>query len=174
MTKAPLGTRLFYVAAGVALLLTANALSPVGLAWNRTESLPRGLYLARSAALSPPLARGDIACFTYQPPVWAQGRYYHPGEVLCKHVMGLPGDTMSVVDGENQICHDGQCAGAGKIRDTDSAGRPVPHVDYAGKVIPEGQYYLGSTRRPNSFDSRYLGFVPKNIIIKTIVPLLVE
>lgn len=160
----------------LALGLIATVALPYGLSWVKTDSIPKGLYLSHARAQSASLQRGEIACFTYTPPEWAKSRrYMYPGELLCKQVLGLPGDVLTTkATGENIVCHDGQCDSLGFILPTDSRGRPVEHPVWKEHRIPEGSYYLGATRRPNSFDSRYLGLVPENIIIKTLVPLLVE
>ena len=163
-----------YILGGLAALFVANAFSPIGLAWNRTTSLPSGLYLARTLTSGAPLARGDLACFTYTPPAWAKGRYYHQGEILCKRIFGVPGDTITTVGSEHHICHDGECTSSGTILNVDTAGRPAEHPVWNNYTLAPGEYYFGSKKVPNSYDSRYLGLISRNIIVKTIVPLLVE
>ena len=122
----------------------------------------------------PELHRGAIACFGYEQPAWAKVKYFEAGEIICKKVLGVPGDTVTTTNNENVICHERQCAPSGKILAVDSHGVPVEHVAFAGAAIPAHTYYLGSTRRPNSMDSRYFGLISAAKIVKTLVPILVE
>jgi conjugative transfer signal peptidase TraF len=165
-------SRYYLLAAAFAAVLFV-ALSAVGPAWNRSDSLPRGLYLATKAS-NPSLSRSQIACFPYEQPVWTKVHYLYPGEIICKHVLGVPGDTVSTTNNETFVCHEGHCENVGKVLAFDGHHRPIQHVSYNLTVIPEGMYYMGATRRPNSLDSRYLGLVPKNKIVKTLIPILVE
>jgi type IV secretory pathway protease TraF len=168
-------SRSLTIAAALAAVILILAVSPVTPVWIRSESLPQGLYLATRFDGEAALARNQLACFPYENPSWAAKPYLHKGELLCKHVYGLPGDTLTTSDdGTNEICHGGICDNVGTALKQDSRGRPVHHPVWTGSLIPEGSYYLGSTRRPNSLDSRYLGLIPKNKIVKTLVPLLVE
>jgi len=167
-------TSLIAAAALAAVVLTL-AVSPIVPAWNRSDSIPKGLYVATAYSPDQPLVRGQLACFPYEQPAWAKRYYLYKGEILCKHVLGMPGDTITTAaDGTNTICHDGKCASVGVALPKDSFGNDVKHPVWAGDVIPEGSYYMGSTRRPNSLDSRYLGLIEKTKIVKTLVPLLVE
>jgi type IV secretory pathway protease TraF len=167
-------SRSLAIAAALAAVVLLPAISPIAPAWNRTDSLPKGLYLATRFD-GGILARGQIACFPYEAPSWAKTSYLYKGEILCKRVLGLPGDILTTLStGTNQVCHDGHCESLGKLLSHDSKGRAVEHPVWDGTVIPQGAYYLGSTRRPNSLDSRYLGLVQKTKIVKTLIPLLVE
>jgi conjugative transfer signal peptidase TraF len=167
--------RTYIVAAAVAAVVLALAVSPVKPGWNKTESLPVGLYLSYAHDATVPLSRGELACVPYERPDWAIGNYLYPGELLCKRVMGVPGDVVnSRPNGMNELCHDGKCEEIGKPLEHDSAGRPMQHITWTSEVIPAGMYYLGSTRRPNSMDSRYLGLMPQAKVVKTIRPVWTE
>lgn len=168
-------SRSLVAAAAIAAVVLTLALSPVVPAWNRSESLPMGLYLATTASKNTALVRGQLACFPYENPSWARQPYLAKGEILCKHVMGVPGDIVTVgADGSNQICHASKCESVGTPLKKDSRGDDVQHPVFKDEVIPVGSYYMGSTRRANSLDSRYLGLIPKNKIVKTLVPVLVQ
>ena len=159
---------------GVIALLLLQMLAPAGLTWNRSESLPRGLYSFTKAEGS--LQRGQLVCFAYQAPEWAKARHYFPeGALLCKEVLGLPGDRVRVEGGEVTVCPGAgaACRSGGHVRTQDSQGRPVPAVLQPG-VVPEGALYLGATRRPNSFDSRYLGLIPRPRVVRVITPVWTE
>jgi conjugative transfer signal peptidase TraF len=165
----------YVVAAAIAAVVLALAVSPVKPAWNKTASLPLGLYLSFAHDGNTPLARGDLACVSYERPKWATGEYLYPGELLCKRVMGVPGDVLNTRDdATNEVCHEGMCEDVGKPLSHDSSGRPLQHLTWKTDVIPVGMYYLGSTRRLNSMDSRYLGLMPQSRIVKTLRPVWTE
>lgn len=167
--------RTYIAAAAIAAVVLALAISPVKPAWNKTGSLPIGLYISTAYKGEKPLARGDLACIPYDRPPWAVGQYMYPGELLCKKVLGIPGDVInSRPDTTNEVCYSGQCHELGKPLVRDSAGHPMQHFTWKNEVIPPNTYYLGSTRRPNSMDSRYLGLVPQTQVVKTIRPLWTE
>ena len=159
------------------LLLIAGWLShqdvlPVGITWIRSPSLPIGLYWHTRATVPP--RRGDEACFRYRPPQWAIERQYLPeNSLLCKRVLGLPGDRL-VRNGDSlTVCHLAACEDVGRIVSFDSRGRPVtPAVLPA--IIPEGTVYLGVPEHPRSFDSRYLGLVQIAQLLRTIHPVWVQ
>ena len=150
--------------------LYATNLSPWRLGYNRTDSLPLGLYLAHRAPQA--LERGDYVCFRYREPSWAVGRYLPDGAQLCKEVLGLPGDTVLQEQNALYLVHGGKRAPLGSLLSADSKGRAVPVQSWGTTVIPPGQFYLGSTRIPTSFDSRYLGLISQSDILARIYPLL--
>ncbi len=162
-------------AAALAAVVLVLAFSPVVPGWVKSDSLPQGLYLATAYHGGAPLVRGQTACFPYENPSWAARPYMYKGELLCKYVLGLPGDVVSIAaDSSTQICHDGQCDNVGVALPHDSHGSPVQHMEWNNTTIPAGSYYMGSTRRRNSLDSRYLGLIEEKKIVKTLVPLLVQ
>lgn len=157
------------------LLLTIVALYgwnlvPWHLAYNLTESLPTGLYFANYKFDS--LSRNSLACFKYRSPEWAKGRYLYDGAQVCKVVLGLPGDVVNQEGEELYLLHNNTKTSLGKLKDADSAGRVVPHLTWSNVTIPSGSYYLGSTRTPESFDSRYLGLINRPDIVAQIHPVL--
>lgn len=158
---------------GAALLVIPQLFLPVGLDFNRSESLPRGLYWHENAPRQ--LVRGDWACFGYIAPAWAASRHYFPDDAqLCKVVMGLPGDRIENRDGHIYICApQTPCVDAGQTLKNDSRGRPAEGASLPG-IIPAGLFYMGSTRVSNSFDSRYVGLIDHDRISRRIHPLLTE
>lgn len=146
---------------------------PYSLVWNRTPSIPLGLYLAEEIQPGQ-LVRGELACFTYAPSAWAQERKYFPaGVLLCKPVMGMAGDL---------IQHDGNKlfvtpVGAvqpkllGEYTQADSANRPLPQDALANGAIPENTFLMVAGAHANSLDSRYLGLIPAAQIQRRIHPL---
>ncbi|KWT98320.1 MULTISPECIES: S26 family signal peptidase [unclassified Variovorax] len=144
---------------------------PYSLSWNVTASIPRGLYLSTEATTTP-LVRGQIGCFAYSAPTWAEARHYFPdGFQLCKYALGLPGDVVEV-DASLRVS-----SAAGKHADVafasaDSRGRPMPRAEGLAGAIPRGEYLLLAPAHTNSLDSRYLGRIAHERLTRTLVPLL--
>jgi len=175
MTSMPAHTRvicLFLLAfIGLMALLAHQSAFPVGITWNRTASLPLGLYWHSRLTEVP--AIGDVVCFPYRAPEWAKSRKYFPeGARLCKRVIGLPGDRIVRAADRLEICHANRCVDAGRIMPHDSLGRPAVAADLP-EVIPEGFAYMGVPEVQMSFDSRYLGLVALKDLERTIHPVWV-
>ena len=175
-TANPLTKRQRMLAHVLLVLVTLTALLanqehlPVGITWNRTASLPIGLYWHTKVEGQPEY--GDLSCFPYRTPQWAQSRSYFPhGSRLCKRVIGLPGDSIVAKGDRLDICRpDGTCQDAGRVMPHDSAGRAVPAA-LLPSPIPEGYAYLGVPESTMSFDSRYLGLIVIGDLDRTIHPL---
>ena len=83
--------------------------------------------------------RGDIAVFKYPD---------DPEVLYVKRVIGLPGETVEVIDGKVYI--DGS---ASDIADQYVKGAPAG--DFGPYVVPEDSYFMMGDNRNNSLDSRY-------------------
>lgn len=91
--------------------------------------------------------RGDIVVFT------------HPnqsGKVLVKRVIGLPGDQISLVDGDVYIND--------RPLSEHYLGRP-DWSDFEPAVVPAEQYFVMGDNRSHSADSRSWGFVPQSRLL---------
>ncbi|MFN8508816.1 MAG: signal peptidase I [Dehalococcoidia bacterium] len=79
-----------------------------------------------------------------------------PGTDLIKRVVGLPGETLEIVDGHVYI-------------NDRLLEEPYAPVHWGGTkpriVIPAGEYYVMGDNRDNSADSRTLGTIPEELII---------
>ena len=82
---------------------------------------------------------------------------------LIKRVIGLPGETLEVIDGKVYI---------NDFLLEEPYIKTVWHGTNAKQLVPPGQYFVMGDNRDNSLDSRsqQVGFVPKDLIIgKTLV-----
>ena len=92
------------------------------------------------------LQRGDIVIFRFP---------LDPKQELLKRVIGLPGDVVSINEGQVSI---------------NGVSINEPYVSekatYTGEwIVPKGEYFVLGDNRPNSSDSHSWGFLPRENII---------
>lgn len=95
------------------------------------------------------ISRGDIVVFKAPPASKLD-------EALIKRVIGLPGDTVAIKNGYVYI-----------------NGQPLdepyelekPRGNYRALTVPENSLFVMGDNRNNSFDSRFWGVVPEELII---------
>lgn len=146
------------------------ALSPYSLAYNRNSSIPKGLYLTHRIEPGA-LTLGDIGCFPYRAPAWAKDRnYFVEGMRLCKHVYAFPGTQ---VFRESDGLWVGNKAGdpVARYAAADGKGRPLLQTALATGVVPAGHLLMLAPAHKNSFDSRYLGYVPASEVTTQAWPI---
>lgn len=128
---------------------------PYSVVYNRSASIPLGLYLLKSVSPAE-VKKGDIGCFTYEAPQWAQERkYFPPGYRLCKPVLAGPGTSYSIQDGRLHV--DGKDVGGFAPKDLN--GRTLPVALDAQGLVPQNSWMMIASEHDNSFDSRYLGLI---------------
>ena len=130
------------------VLVNKFALAPLSLPFER-EFLP----LAE-------VGRGDIVIFRYP---------HDPQQDYVKRVIGLPGDTLQIVNQVVYIKPAGQ-QGYGPLDEPYTVHKHPDDVPDAlnnfGPVeVPEGQYFTMGDNRDDSLDSREWGFVPRRHIV---------
>lgn len=108
---------------------------------NETESLPNWGFLVNKTIKVP--HRGDYFAFVAPP-----NPYYPAGQVFTKHVVGVPGDVVTVKGRDFYV--NGVFIGTAK---THSKTGAVAVMSDPG-VIPAGHYFM-NTPHPDSLDSRY-------------------
>lgn len=86
--------------------------------------------------------RGDIIIFKYPD---------DPSELFVKRVVGLPGETVEIVDGVTYI--NGEVLEEDYINDNYWMGN-LDKEDYGPYVVPEKSYFMMGDNRGNSRDSR--------------------
>ncbi len=97
------------------------------------------------------LNHGDIVIFHFP---------QNPSEDYIKRLIGLPGDTVKIANGEVYV-------NGHQLTEPYLSGAP----DYEGEwVVPEGAFFVLGDNRNQSSDSHSWGFVPKeNLIGKALV-----
>ena len=111
-------------------------------------TLPDGSYILvdRLAYQQNDLQRGDIVIFRFPP---------DPEQDMLKRVIGLPGDVVSINDGQVSI---------------NGSSINEPYVSekatYVGEwIVPKGEYFVLGDNRQILQDSHSWGFVPRGNII---------
>ena len=137
----------------VGLVLMALSLLPAAprLIWNRTESLPAGLYVLSAA---PTLERGRIVAYrpsTSEAHFLETHRYTGRGWPLVKRVAALEGDQVCRRDGSVYV--NGRLAARAHF--SDSAGRKLPGWKGCQRLGPQDVLLLAD--HPQSVDGRYFG-----------------
>lgn len=95
----------------------------------------------RLAYLNKVPERGDI--ITFESPD-------NPGVTFLKRIIGLPGETLNIIDGKVYINNSDTPLDEPYINK-----REEPKGDFGPYVIPEGSYFVMGDNRNNSLDSRY-------------------
>lgn len=146
---------------------------------NRTNSLPKGLYWSVSKTPE----RGDIVAFWpdgSEPFRLARARgYILPGVynksdgigygLMLKRLMGLPGDTVSIID--DGVIVNGVLLPNTKPLSRDNIGHPLPVVRIHDHLLSEHEALFVSDHLPRSYDARYFGVQDMRQIVEVVVPV---
>ena len=129
---------------------------------NYSESLPTLIFYVDRLSREGTFQRGDYLVF------------HHPGDRfvkemdMVKKLICLPGDVLTVDRNSRKFYCNGSFIGTAK--QTTRKGEPAPLFIWNG-AIPEGKYFVMGIH-PDSYDSRYYGFVSQERIIGKAYPLL--
>jgi signal peptidase I len=77
---------------------------------------------------------------------------------LIKRVIGLPGDTLDIREGAVWI-------NGRKLQETYTTGPTYAYEMHTPYTVPDNCYFMMGDNRGNSFDSRYMGCIPRKNII---------
>lgn len=134
--------------------------------WNASASVPMGLY-----AIEPIDIVGVPDLVVVAPPeplaAYLAERGYLPlGVPLLKRVFAMGGDI---------VCRDGSAIVAFDtryevVREVDSSGRPLP-MWRGCRTLADDEIFFMNWDAADSFDSRYVGPLPRSTIIGRAVPL---
>ena len=153
---------------GVTGLVAGHSL---GYRWNKTESLPPGIYQVTDSAPAV-IERGSMvmACPEQsEVQLEARERGYLPYGLGCpgsfaplfKIAMAVPGDVVEAT--EAGITINGTPVKNSSRLAADSEGRVFPPLTASG-VVPAGYVWLLSDYAARSWDSRYFGPVPLDTV----------
>lgn len=169
-----LGTAL--AAYGLFLLLLTTLSHHLGLAYNRSASLPRGLYLLGREPVRP--HRLALVCLPRELAALALSRGYLgrgacPGGVLPlgKIVLATAGDRVTVTAAG--LFLNGRPVPASRPQARDGAGRPLHAYRTGSYRLRRGEIWLFSPYHPLSWDSRYYGPLPASTVLATVRPLVI-
>lgn len=109
---------------------------------------------------------------------WVAGIFGLPGskEDLVKRIVGLPGETIALHDGDIYVCDEPGCDPIGKdgrLKDgrlvtfptSDERGPQKDDSEVAAYRIPSDEYYVMGDNRGASADSRSFGSITRKIIV---------
>jgi conjugative transfer signal peptidase TraF len=130
------------------------------LMWNESASVPMGLYTLHPAS---PLKVGDLVA--ERPPAslaryMAVRRYLPLGVPLLKFIAAIPDQT--VCRHGSVIAIDGLAVAT--ARASDHANRPLPAWQGCHR-LNASEVFLLNPARPDSFDGRYFGMVPRESVM---------
>ena len=87
--------------------------------------------------------RGDVIVFRFPD---------DPSQLFVKRVIGLPGETVEIIDGKTYI--NGELLEEDYINDNYRLMEDLSYEDYGPYEVPEGSYFMMGDNRGNSRDSR--------------------
>lgn len=147
--------------------------TPFGIIYNKTASIPLGIYWTVTSVPADSFREGDLIVFKYVPPDWARGRYLPEGAKLIKRIGAIPGEslTTSIADLKVFSCKKLSCRTIGLIKLKDKEGREVFPLKWDKFAIPSNFYYAQGDGE-DSFDSKYYDLVAKQRILAKAYPLI--
>ena len=152
----------------VAVFVVLINFAPKMVYFNKTRSLPLGLYVVIPGKN---YRHGDIVVYRITEDVrqmMVERGYGSGDETFLKHIGGLPGDRYCVFD--EVILVNGEKRG--DIQRYDRQGNPMPVMD--GVHFVEAGHFLPLGEKTNSLDGRYTGTVPMENIVTRVVPFITE
>ena len=158
----------FLIAGMVAAATLATLIVPVShfAIWNRTASVPTGLYLVRGTAN---LLVGERVAIDPPPELrrlLAERHYLPDGIPLLKRIAAVRGQR--VCRFAYGVTIDGKFAGVARTRDR--LGRPLP-AWFGCHKLRSGELFLMNPAAPDSFDGRYFGMLRMTDVIGRAVPV---
>jgi len=127
---------------------------------NKFSVAPLALPAERGILPLAEVRRGDIVIFRYP---------HDPRQDYIKRVIGLPGDSLKIVDQVVWVRARG-ATGYAPIDEPYAVHKykgavPDSLNNYGPVDIPDGQYFMMGDNRDDSLDSREWGFVPRRFIV---------
>lgn len=155
----------------IAVLKINQDFLPKSIVYNRTNSIPLGLYIANKTKPFE-ISNPGIGCYNYHAQDWAKDRNYLPEKyIVCKRIIGVAGDTVDYFENEIKVFSKKQNKSyTFALSKKDSRNRLLPQPTPGVSIeIPEGKVYLAGDSSL-SLDSRYLGLINTSEFIYTAEP----
>ena len=138
------------------------------LTYNFSPSVPCGFYLV-IASDKDDIKTGDYVEFippdAFRPYLYGRG-WLDDNMTITKQVGGLEGTTFCVKEGSFTV----KGKYVGKVFVKDRLGLPLPVISGCRKV-GAGEFLPVGNHHERSFDGRYMGAVPRKLIIGKAIPL---
>ena len=93
------------------------------------------------------------------------GQYSYSGQRFIKRVIGLPGETVNISNGQVNITPKGSPNGKTFTLDEKYLPEDLKTVGEVNTTLKADEYFVMGDNRPYSFDSRSWGVVPRKDII---------
>ena len=137
------------VAFALALIVQTFVMKPFKIpsgSMENTLQVGDMIFVNRFIYMVEPPQRGDVIVFKYPE---------NPKQDFVKRLIGLSGDTVDIHDGTVYINGTGL---------TEPYIKAPPYDNFGPATIPTNDYLMLGDNRNNSRDSRYWGFLPKEMI----------
>lgn len=131
------------VALFINFVIIINSTVPTGSMENTIMPGSRMIGLRVSYWFNDP-QRGDIVVFKYPD---------DPSQIFVKRVIGLPGETVEIIDGVTYI--DGEELDEPYINPNYALTKNLESEDYGPYIVPEKSYFVMGDNRGNSKDARF-------------------
>ncbi len=140
-----------------------------GFSYQESTSMTPGWYVTYPIFLKNNISRNNIILFKPDKNTenyMLSRSWILPGSPMMKYLKGLPGDFVCIRNTEIFINH----KKIGDIQKLDSQNRPLPRLTFCQTLV-HNQFFMMSTRVPNSFDSRYFGPIMREQMISKAIKL---
>ena len=144
----------------------------LGIRFNLTESLPQKVLIVthdNSASLVEFCPQGPAAELSMERGYRRPGICPDGGAPLLKPIVARAGDLVEV--SSNGITVNGKLLRNSAPRPKDSQGRPLTSWPQGNYVVAAGFIWVVSQYHPLSFDSRYYGPIPVNLVRHHLRPI---
>ena len=146
----------------VAIAAIAGMVIPPRISITMTPSLDKRVFFLSNPSQETKLKRGDYVMFTLST------RYINNGEPIraIKKVGCAEGDTLTVKWERHYYCNN---LYMGYAKEKSKKGEPVEAFSFNGKIPDNMLFVIGDS--PDSYDSKYFGFIRKEEVIKIAYPI---
>ena len=136
-----------------------------GVTYQFTDSMKKGVFIY--APLPQKIKKNDVVLFSLSPK-WLKfllnKEYLKKSIPVMKKVFATQGDLVCIKRGKVLINH----RFISKVLQFDHRNNRLPKVKIC-RILKNGEFFLMSTKIPNSFDSRYMGIIKREQIFASVI-----